>query len=425
MSRQRGNGEGTVYQRADGRWEAAGFVDLPDGTRRRVRVYAATRNDAVRALAERTRDAGRGTYSPDSGGVTVGEYLEVWLVTVAAHRLRESTFETYHQYTRRFILPYLGHRALTALSPKDVRGWVDRLRSDCQCCRQGFDAKRPTAKRRCCTVGDCCRKVLSSATIAYTHGILRTALGHAVREEELPRNVAKMVQAPVIRSARTEPWSASEARRFLAHARANERFAVAYELALRSGLRIGELLALSWDDVDFAAGTIRVRRSVRRHLNGKGLVLSEPKTQSSRRRIPLPPGCAALLRGHRLAQRAERATAGEGWRETGLVFTTLLGTTVDPVHLSRYFGAACHCSGVRRIRFHDLRHTCATLMLESGADLVTVKDLLGHSRIQITADVYMHVRLKVTRSALDAMGDMLGDESPEAEDGDPPDALSA
>jgi integrase len=288
---------------------------------------------------------------------------------------------------------------------------VDKLGSDCQCCRQGFDAKRAPAKRRCCAQGACCRKVLASATISYVHGILRAALQDAVREDRLGRNVAKLVAPPPIRSERIEPWTAEEAKAFLGYARGRERFAAVFELVLRTGLRIGEVLALSWDDVDLTSGTIRVRRSVRRHLNGKGLVLSEPKTSASRRRIPLPPGCAVLFTGQRARQRRDKAASRGGWVETGLVFTTLLGTTLDPVHVSAAFRTACIRSGVRRIRFHDLCHTCATLMLESGADLVTVKELLGHSKIQITADVYTHVRLRVTRTALDAMADMLGEET--------------
>ncbi len=417
MSRMRGNGEGTVYQRSDGRWEAAGYADLPMGVRKRIRVYAATRALAVSRLAEKIQEAQRGAYTPNSSGVLLGEFMAEWMQRTAAPRLRASTLVTYQEYTRRFIVPYLGRKSLTGLSPKDLRSWLERLRVECQCCRQGFDAKRPASKQRCCAVGACCRKVLSPATIRYSHGILRTALSDAVREELLGRNVAKLVSPPAANSQRTEPWTAAEAATFLSYARGRERFAEVFELALRTGLRIGEVLALSWDDVDLKAGTIRVRRSVRRHLGGAGLVLSEPKTAASRRRIPLPPGCVELLARQRDRQARHKAASRGGWSETGLVFTTLMGTTLDPVHVSKAFSVACERSGVRRIRFHDLRHTCATLMLESGADLVIVKDLLGHSKIQITADVYAHVRLRVTRSALEAMADMLGEENPD--EGDP------
>lgn len=366
MSRMRGNGEGTVYQRSDGRWEAAGYADLPMGVRKRIRVYAATRALAVSRLAEKIQEAQRGAYTPNSAGESLEEFITDWLERTAKPRLRVSTMCTYTEYTRRFIIPYLGRKALTGLSPKDLRSWLERLRAECQCCRQGFDEKRPISQRRCCALAQCCHKVLSAATIRYTHGILRTALLDAVREERLGRNVAKLVTPPAANSKRTEPWTAAEAAAFLAYVRGRERFAEAFELALRTGLRIGELLALSWDDVDLKAGTIRVRRSVRRHLGiGSGLVLSEPKTAASRRRIPLPPGCTELLGRQRQRERQKRhkAAAGEGSSETGLVFTTLTGTTLDPVHVSKAFYIACERSGVRRIRFHDLRHTCATLML--------------------------------------------------------------
>lgn len=424
MASRRGNGEGTVYQRKDGRWEAAGFADFPDRTRRRVRAYADTRQEAVARLASSITAAQRGALAVNSG-VTVGEYLTEWLATVAAHRLRASTLETYRCYTERFILPYLGRRALTGLTPREVRVWLDRLATDCQCCRQGFDEKRPAAKRRCCAVGACCSKTLASATIVYTHGILKNALGHAVREEKLSRNVAKLAKAPTIRSAPIDPWRADEVKAFLTHVRGRERFAIAYELALRTGLRIGELCALSWDDIDLEGGVLTVRHSLRRYLAGQGLTLTEPKTSSARRRIPLPPGCAELLRGHRLVQQGQAAAAGERWVDSGLVITNQTGGAMDPVHLSRYFQHAVRRAGVRRIRFHDMRHTCATLLVESGADLVTIKELLGHSKIQITADVYTHVRLRVVRSAFDAMGQMLDEEQPGPSRQDPPPAVAA
>jgi integrase len=152
--------------------------------------------------------------------------------------------------------------------------------------------------------------VLSSATIRYTHGIPGTALNDAVREERLGRNVAKLVRAPAANSKRTEPWTAAEAIAFLDYARGREQFAEVFELALRTGLRIGEVLALAWDDIDMKAGTIRVRHSVRRHLGiGAGLMLSEPKTAASRRRIPLPPGCTEP---HSPARAAGAAQEGGG-----------------------------------------------------------------------------------------------------------------
>jgi integrase len=424
MAVRRGNGEGTVYQRKDGRWEAAGFANFPDGTRRRVRAYGDIRAEAVAKLSWSIQAAERGALASHSG-VTLTEYVHSWFETVATRRLRASTFETYRSYTRRFIIPYLGHRPLSALSPKDVRLWLDRLGTDCQCCRQGFDEQRPVAKRRCCAVGACCEKVLASATIAYTHGILRTALGDAVREEVLGRNVAKMTAAPVIRSAPIDPWTAEEAKAFLAYARGNERFAVAFELALRTGLRIGELCALRWTDVDLDSGVLTVRHSLRRFLDGQGLTLTEPKTKSARRRIPLPPAVVTLLREHKEDQEQQKTVLRGRWVDQGFVITTLAGSAMDPVHLSKYFQDALGRCGVRRIRFHDMRHTCATLLLESGAELVTIKDLLGHSKIQITADVYTHVRLKVVRSAFDAMGDMLDGQDPHSTTDDPPQQSAA
>jgi integrase len=312
---------------------------------------------------------------------------------------------------------------LSALSPKDVREYLTAVRSVCQCCVQGWDARRdPEAKRkgsrpRCCAIGQCCGKRISAGTVAYLRAILSSALAHAVAEDELPRNVASSARLGTYRAANFEPLTATEARRLLAASR-TYRLGALVELALRTGLRKGEALGLKWTDLDLDASVLNVRRTLQ-HDPAGGLSFYPTKNESSARRIHLPAECVSSLKLHKERQDAEREKAGEAWKEHGLVFTKVNGTPMEGSTLTRQFGKLCENAGIRRIRFHDLRHSCATLLLEQGVELVTIKELLGHSQIHTTADIYAHVRPRLQRDAIEAMGDALRDNEG-LDDDDPP-----
>ncbi|MYT18928.1 tyrosine-type recombinase/integrase [Streptomyces sp. SID7760] len=396
----RANGEGTIYQRKDGRWEAAGYVLAADGTRKRVRVYGTTRKNAADKLTAKIADSNRGlpVATADS---TVGVYLTYWLNSVAIHRLRENTHTRYASCIRLYLQPGLGTKKLARLTARDVRTFLDRLRTTCQCCTQGLDI----IHKRCCAIGECCTKVLSALTVAYVHSVLKSALEHAVREDELPRNVARNVKTITPRSRRFQPLTAAEARQFLQTARADRLHAL-YELALRTGLRKGELLGLCWEDLDLDAGTANIRRSLQRTRTG-GLTALPTKTRASERRIALPAECVQSLKNHRERQEADRSGIGAGWRDRGLVFTTPTGGPLDPANVTRRFRGLLDQAGLRRIRFHDLRHSTATLLLEQGVDLVVIKELLGHAHIGVTAGVYAHGRLHLQRQATNTLGDVL------------------
>ncbi|MFE9454567.1 tyrosine-type recombinase/integrase [Streptomyces sp. NPDC006739] len=407
--KSRANGEGTIYQRKDGRWEAAGYVLTADGTRKRVRVYGTTRRKAADKLTEKIADSNRGlpVATADS---TVGDYLTYWLNGVAIHRLRENTHVRYAACVRLHLMPDLGTKKVARLTAKDVRTFLDRLRATCQCCTQGLDAER----KACCAVGECCQKRLSPLTVTYVHSVLKSALEHAVREDELPRNVARNVKATAARPRRFRPFTAAEARQFLDAARADRLHAL-YALALRTGLRKGELLGLRWADLDLTNGTASIRRSLQRTRTG-GLTHLPTKTLASERRIALPTECIPSLKEHKEQQDKERKTAGSAWQDSGLVFTTPAGRPLDPANLTRRFRSFLNRAGLRRIRFHDLRHSTATLLLEQGVDLVVIKELLGHAHIGVTAGVYAHVRLRLQRDAIDALGHALGGQDDDPDD---------
>ncbi|MFE7566112.1 tyrosine-type recombinase/integrase [Streptomyces sp. NPDC057539] len=418
--RVRASGDGTVYQRKDSRWEAAGYVLAPGNTRRRVRVYGTTRKEALAKLTEKIAASNRGLPVPSAQG-SVAAYLTYWLENVAVHHLRENTHTRYTACVNRYLIPCLGKKKLTKLTAKDIRTWLNQLRTTCQCCAHGIDARRD--KPRCCATGQCCHKLLSPLTLTYIHSVLKSALEHAVREEEIPRNVARNVRTGTPRPRRFEPLTADEARQFLTAARRHRLHAL-IELALHTGLRKGELLGLRWEDLDLEQGTAAVRRTLQRTSTG-GLTTLPTKTRASERRIALPARCLQSLKHHLEQQRErKREATGTTWQDDGHVFTTPQGGPIDPTNLSRAFNTLLRKAGLRRIRFHDLRHSTATLLLEQGVELVVIKELLGHAHIGVTATVYAHVRLRLQRDAIDTLSAALGgpsDYEPHRDDGiDPP-----
>ncbi|WP_440064734.1 tyrosine-type recombinase/integrase [Streptosporangium sp. OZ121] len=347
----------------------------------------------------------------------MADYLTHWLDHVAVHTIRPSTLARYRTCVRLYLIPALGAKKLTRLTAKDVRVWLDQLRATCRCCAQGTDAARDTNaaternRPRCCALGRCCRQYLSPLTIVYLHALLRSALQHAVREDDLARNVARNVQVSAGRRRRIEPLTAAEARHLLEAARGSRLHALVL-LALRTGMRRGELLGLRWTDVDLTGGTLTIRQTLQYIPGGTGLVLAPTKTVNSERRIALPGSCIDALTEHRERQERERETVGAAWPETGLVFTTRHGGMINPANVSRDFKALLQRAGLRPIRFHDLRHSCASLLLDQGVDLVVIKELLGHAHISITADTYAHVRLRLQRDAIERMDDALDDPEP-------------
>jgi len=425
--KKKANGEGTIYQRIDGRWEGAAFVLAADGTRKRIRVYGTTRKQAADKLTLKLADSQRGMVVAKDATITLGEYLEAWLTTVVVHRIRPTTYETYEGLVRRHLIPGLGDRKLGTLTVKDVRAFLDGLLSLCQCCAWGWDARRDPNDRhkesrpRCCAIGSCCRKTLKPATIRYIRAILSAALADGVREDLLGRNVASAVRLPMPRSD-FQPFTASEARKYLLSA-AYHRHGALFELALRTGLRQGELLGLQWTDVDLDRGHLYIQRTLARTRGG---VSFQPvKTYRSARRIVIPRECIASLKRYRQRQEIDQREAGDKWNKRGLIFVNAHGNPLDPPVIYHAHTAICDLADLRYIRFHDLRHTCATLLLEQGVDLVTIKDLLGHAQIHTTADIYSHVGLRMRRKAIESISDILtaeaADDPDDEEDGDPDD----
>jgi integrase len=234
---------------------------------------------------------------------------------------------------------------------------------------------------------------------------LWTALNDGVRLGVIARNVALLTDPPRQSATEREPFTAEEARALLAAAE-GDRLAALYRLALTLGLRRGELLGLRWQDLDLDAPTLRVTRSLQRI--GGAIVLKEPKTKRSRRTLSLPASAVAALRAHRDRQAWERKAAGGRWIESGMVFTTPIGTATDPDNLNKAYKALLARPGLRDQRFHDLRHTAATLMLRDGLPVHEVSAVLGHSQTSTTLNVYSHVLPGANDRAAAAMERLLG-----------------
>ncbi|MFD7321391.1 tyrosine-type recombinase/integrase [Streptomyces sp. NPDC059875] len=427
MAKRRANGEGTITKRSDGRYQAAAYVYRPDGTRTRKFVYGRSRDEVSGKLIE-MQDKTRQGIPAATSAMAFGDYLTYWLAAIAPTRLKPATLNSYEGLSRLYIRPALGKKRLNRLSPTDVRLFLAAFKDGCLCCLRGVDAARPTDEQTCCAVRKCCERRPSARTVQYVHAVLRSALQQAVREELIARNVAKIVETPTVKREEVHPLDAGEARLLLKTARPHRLYAL-WLLLVSTGLRRGEVLGLTWADVDLAAGQLRVRRNLQRIK--RELIFGTPKTARSIRTVSLPKRCVDALTAHRATQEKERKVAGEKWKPldhqpTGLIFTTSTGRATDPRSLNRMLTILCTNAKVRRVRVHDLRHTCASLLLAQGVDARTIMETLGHSTITMTLDTYAHVMPTTLKAAADRMDDALGfDDAGEEGEGEEPEESSA
>ncbi len=241
---------------------------------------------------------------------------------------------------------------------------------------------------------------LSTKSVAYIHQVLRTALGLAVRWDMVSRNVARLVDRPRVLRKPINPLTPDEARRFLA-AVGGHRLEALFSVALALGLRQGEALGLRWEDINFSAGTLRVSHQLQR-IDTR-LTLVAPKTEKSRRTLVMPAMIAERLHEHEKRQVAEKLWAGSRWQENGLVFANRTGGPTQARHVIRQFHDVLEHAGLRRVRFHDLRHSCATLLLVQGVSPRVVMEVLGHSEIALTMNSYSHVVPELQREAAQRM----------------------
>ena len=404
--RSRANGEGSIYPYRNGSWAGYVWVTTPDGARKRDYVYGQSREE-VHAKWLKLHSAAR------SGPVvtrsqTVGEYFAYWLKEVVIEPdYAPQTVSIYETFSRLYIIPGLGNLRLDRLSVRHVRTWLAELRSTCQCCAQGKDAERKPEKRRCCAVGKCCESRLSEYTVQAILRAFRSALSNAVREEMIPKNVASLVRVSKPRKSRkVKPWTVEEAQQFLASAReADDSLYAAFVLILVLGLRRGEVLGLAWELVDLDQAELFVGEQLQR-VNHK-ILRRETKTEASEAPLPLPAICVAALKLRKKQQDAARRAHSERWTDTGLVFTTRYGTPIEPRNFNRSFDYRIARAAVRRINVHGTRKTCGTLLAALDVHPRVAMQILRHSRIAVTMEIYTEATSKATRDALKRLGDEL------------------
>jgi integrase len=355
---KRGNDEGSVFQRKDGRWVAQlqdGFK--ANGAPKFRHRYAGTRKEADEILVELKTAKLSGTLT-DSEGLTVIAYLERWL-GAKARDIRPSTLLSYRSTVRLYIAPHIGKIRLERLRPLDLERMVSGLLESGQSERVG----------------------------AYALRVAKMALRRAVHWQLVARNVAEAVRPPRVPKKEMGVWTGTEVKTFL-ETTATHRLHALFVLALMTGMRRGELLGLRWEDLNLETARLSVRHGLV-ETEGK-LVLAEPKTAYSRRTVPLAPGVIKVLEAHRTMQALERANNSD-WKDQRFVFASEVGTATHPRNLERVFFAQIKHSGLKRIRFHDLRHTAASLMIAKGVSPKLVSRVLGHASVAFTLQVYVHV----------------------------------
>lgn len=380
MKERRGaQGRSTIIKRPDGRWH--GYVSMGtkgDGKRDRRHVSARTRAEVVVKI--RDLESKRDAASVHAAGkpMKVEEWFTYWVDTIAPARVRPRTLESYRSMIRLHILPRIGQRRLDQLMPEHLEQMYAEI----------------LASGR------------SPATVLRVHRVLHRALKIAMQRERVARNVATLVDPPKQRRAETPmPLDVDECRKVLAAAE-GRRNAARWTVALALGLRQSEALGLQWRDIDLDIGKLSVRRGLHR-VDGKGLMFEEPKTPRSRRTVALPGPLTAALRKHRETQDFERMVAGSDWQDLDLVFAQPNGRPLDKHSDYEAWTRLLADAGVRHIRLHDGRHTAATLLLTAGVHPRVVMELLGHSQMRTTTDIYSHVMPALAQEAADRMGTTL------------------
>jgi integrase len=413
MADRKPNRRSSIYLGSDGWWH--GWVTVgtkDDGSPDRRHRKGRTEAEVTRKVQELERQRDTGRLPKAVSHLTVRQWLDTWLTTVAARRVRRSTLDsTYAPKVRNRIIPGLGRHRLDRLTPEHLERFYTKL-----------DAEG-----------------LAPATVLQIHRILSRALKVAVQRGYTSRNVASLVDAPSAQPREIQPLTLDEAQRIVRLA-ASQRNGTRWSVALALGLRQGEALGLRWQYVNFEAATLTVRWQLQRltwqhgcadphtcglqrhHDNcpadctaharactqrtGGGLVLTELKTAKSRRTIALPAALVQALKAHRAAQLAERMAAGSRWQDGDFVWCQANGRPIGAHADWDDWKALLKTAKVRDARLHDARHTAATLLLAQGVDQRVVMEILGHPQISMTTR-YTHVLPQVMTEAADRIGQAL------------------
>lgn len=377
MAGRRGNHEGSIYQRsADGLWCGVALLGYDiRGRMIRKTVTAKSRAEVTRKLAQLRRQVDAGKVSTVKTP-TLSELMTRWFETVLSREVARSTYDNYGTIVRYHVLPALGRRKVTDITVADV----DRLLAF----KLGAG--------------------LSASTVHRVRALISQCLDQGVRWGDVPTNVARLSRPPKMVRPEGRTLTREQAQQLLETLK-EHRHESLYLLMLSTGMRRGEALGLRWEDLNFENGVVRIKRNLKRE--GGRIVTADTKTLKSRRAVNVPSPVLEALQKNRDLQEMEKADLGEAWVESGFIFTTSIGTPIDPRNLYREFSQICERAGLGHWHPHELRHSAASLMLASGVKLQVVSEVLGHSSIRMTADVYGHILDPDRRHAATAMSEVL------------------
>jgi integrase len=373
--RQRGRGEGSIYQRKDGRWVAS--IVLEDHSRKYY--YGQTRKEAHEKLKNAQHEYEQGILATGPQQ-TVKQYLEYWLEDVHKAKLRLGSYDAYRTILNRHLIPELGHIRLQKLTTQLVQSFYAKKQ------KQGYSASRVRA----------------------IHVVLHKSLEHAKRIKLVGSNVCDGVELPRSEQHEIQPLTPEQARLLLQKVREHHLEAL-LTLALTTGMRKGEILALRWQDINLQKGNLQIRRTLS-YMAHYGFKEGEPKTAKSKRTIALPQFVIETLKRHYTLQQEARLQASEAWDEHDLVFPNKHGGFIVPMTLANHFTRLLVEIGLPHIRFHDLRHSAATLLLSMGVPAKVVQEILGHSTFSTTMDRYSHVLPSMQQEAMEKMDDLFSEQ---------------
>ena len=379
MAKKRANGEGSIRKRKDGRWEGRYTAGHDPETGKAI--YKNVLGKTQAEVKEKLKQAIGETQALDitkAGKYTVGEWMEVWFQDYAKIKVRPSSHQTYQGYIQNHIRPNIGDIPLEKLTSLDLQKFYKKLLTTGRVDR--LEAKGQP-------------KGLSAKTVRNIHQILSSALKLAQEQRLILSNPAEGCALPRVEHQEMKTLTTVQLASFFREARESGVFEL-YYLELATGLRRGELLGLKWEDIDLERGDLRVRRQVSR-INGE-VVEAPLKTKNAYRTLPLAEDTVSVLREQR------RKVGNSPW-----VFPSPNGGPISPDSVLHMLHRVLKRAGLPKVRFHDLRHTFATLALQNGVDVKTVSGMLGHFSAGFTLDTYAHITSAAQRQAAQTMGNVL------------------
>lgn len=380
MSKKRGAGEGSIVKRSDGRWMGSVTVKRNNnGTLKRRCFYGKTRKEVAEKMNSCIIQINNGTYIDESESPTLEEWLKTWLYTYKKNAVRATTFEQYETVLRVHAIPALGNIRLSKLKAYEVQSLYNKMLEN------GLSPRR----------------------IQLLNVILHGALKQAIKCGLVSQNICEAVELPKAKRKEMRVLTREKQEKLIKVLEA-DRYGGAYIFSLFTGLRRGEVLALTWSDIDFNLKTIRVNKNLSRVKNYSGedgktrLIISEPKTTKSNRTVPLIEYLIKVLEKQKEIQQEDRLSANGVYEENDIVFANDVGGAIEPGNFNRKFYKLVKGAGISHANPHCLRHSFATRGLELGIDIKTMQELLGHSSVALTGDIYTHVMLEQKKGAMKA-----------------------